>query len=122
MFVRFLHASLQTEALRRCISLHQVRRILNSFPARIEDVYLRTWQTIHQEGEEGAELVRSVLLWVLNASRSMTLKEIERAVATSPSTFEFEADRVVPGSTFLAMCHGLLVVEEESQIVRLVRG
>ena len=65
--------------------------------------------------------LRSCKEWVRRTG-DWTLKEIERAVATSPSTFEFEADRVVPGSTFLAMCHGLLVVEEESQIVRLVRG
>ena len=38
-----------------------------------------------------------------------------------PETNEFEGDRVIPGSTLLGLCHGFLVVEEESGLVRLVR-
>ena len=68
-----------------------------------------------------AQLARATLFWVLNAERSMTLRELERAVATSPDTFKFEPHRVVPGETLIAACRGLLVLEEESQIVRLVR-
>ena len=110
------------DALRSCVNLRQVRRILEEFPSQIEGAYVQTWNRILDEDEETVTLVKTVFLWVLTATRSMTLKELERVVAVCPRTFRFEADRVVPGSTFITMCRGLLVVEEESQIVRLVRA
>ena len=109
------------DSLRPCISLHQTKRILEDFPSQIKDAYLQTWDRILDEGEECVLLVKLVLLWVLNAKRAMTLRELERAAAISPHNFKFESDRLVPGATLIAMCRGLLVVEEESQIVRLVR-
>ena len=109
------------DSLCSCVNLRQVRRILEEFPSQIEGAYAQTWNRILDEDEENVMLVKMVFVWVLTATRSMTLKELERVVAICPKTFKFEADRVVPGSTFLTMCRGLLVVEEESQIVRLVR-
>ena len=109
------------DALRPCISLHQTKLVLEDFPSQIEGAYLQTWRRILDDGEECVLLAKSVFLWILNAKRSMTLRELERAAATSPHTFKLEADRLVPGATLIAMCRGLLVVEEESQIVRLVR-
>ncbi|KAH6906060.1 hypothetical protein BKA70DRAFT_451709 [Coprinopsis sp. MPI-PUGE-AT-0042] len=50
----------------------------------------------------------------------MTMEELERAVATSPSNHKFEAGRLVPGTTLLSICGGLITVEEESRLVRLV--
>ena len=109
------------DALRSCVNLRQVKRVLEEFPSQIEGAYAQSWNRILDEDEENVTLVKMVFVWVLAATRSMTLKELERVVAICPETFKFEADRVVPGSTFLTMCRGLLVVEEESQIVRLVR-
>ena len=118
---RFLHAAFQVDALRSCVNLRQVRRILDGFPSQIEGAYVQTWNRILDENEENLSLLKMVFIWVLTATRSMTLKELERVVSICPETFTFQADRVVPGSTFMTMCRGLLVVEEESQIVRLVR-
>ena len=121
VFDRFLHASLQMDALRACVSLHQVRLALDEFPSDIEGIYYQTWDRIHEDSPHLSALARAMFFWVLNAERSMTLQELERAVATSPDTFKFQPHRVVPGGTLIAVCRGLLVLEEESQIVRLVR-
>ncbi|KAH6909937.1 hypothetical protein BKA70DRAFT_1425651 [Coprinopsis sp. MPI-PUGE-AT-0042] len=51
----------------------------------------------------------------------MRVEELERAVATSPETHKFEASRLVSGATLMSLCRGLITVEEESQLVRLVR-
>ena len=109
------------DALRECVSISQIRRVLGGFPSQIEDVYLQTWSRIVEQGQEAVSLVKSVLVWVLNASRSMTLDELERAAAVSLETYEFEPDNMVAGSTLIAMCRGLVTVEEESRLVRLVR-
>ncbi|KAH6916284.1 hypothetical protein BKA70DRAFT_1179752, partial [Coprinopsis sp. MPI-PUGE-AT-0042] len=116
----FLHASLQLDALCECFSAQDVRETLKVFPSHIEDVYRRTWARISNEGRKHASLAKAVLVWVLNASRPMTISELERAVATSPDAHKFEASRVVPGSTLISLCGGLVTVEEESKLVRLV--
>ncbi|KAH6889045.1 ankyrin repeat-containing domain protein [Coprinopsis sp. MPI-PUGE-AT-0042] len=116
----FLHASLQLDALGECFSAQDVRDTLKSFPSSIEDVYRQTWARISNEGHNHASLAKGVLVWVLNASRSMTIRELERVVATSPDTHKFEPDRLVPETTLISLCGGLIVVEEESRLVRLV--
>jgi hypothetical protein len=119
--IRFLHASLQMDALRECFNLGEVRRVIEAFPSSIEAVYLHTWHRIVDRNPSRVSLAKSVLLWVLYASRPITIEELERAVATSSKTYKFQPDEVVPGMHLVALCRGLLTFEEESSIVRLVR-
>ncbi|KAH6911841.1 hypothetical protein BKA70DRAFT_863385 [Coprinopsis sp. MPI-PUGE-AT-0042] len=116
----FLHASLQLDALCECATAREVQQTLEVFPSRIEDVYLQTWHRILGQKPSHVLLAKATLVWVLNASRSMTIEELERAVATSPETFAFEPDRLAPGTTLIALCCGLVTFEEESRLVRLV--
>ncbi|KAH6916383.1 ankyrin repeat-containing domain protein [Coprinopsis sp. MPI-PUGE-AT-0042] len=116
----FLHASLQIDALGECLSAQDVTDTLKAFPSSIEDVYHQTWARISNESHKHASLAKAVLVWVLNASRSMTIDELERAIATSPDTYKFEPRRLVPKTTLVSLCGGLITVEEESRAVRLV--
>ncbi|KAH6906769.1 hypothetical protein BKA70DRAFT_397981 [Coprinopsis sp. MPI-PUGE-AT-0042] len=116
----FLHASLQLDALSGCLSPQDVSDTLKVFPSSIKDVYHQTWARISNQSRKYATLAKAVLVWVLNASRSMTMEELERAVATSPDTHKFEASRRVPWTTLLSLCGGLITLEEESRLVRLV--
>lgn len=76
---------------------------------------------ILKQDEDLVAAAKTVLLWVLYAPRSVTVAELERAAAICPDTFKFEPDRLVPGTTLMSLCRGLIAVEEESRIVRLVR-
>jgi ankyrin repeat domain-containing protein 50 len=116
-----LHASLQLEALRECVTAEQVRRTLEAFPSKIEDVYIYTWERILNQNADHVLLVKAAFVWILNAKRSMTMEELRMAIATSPETHHHEAGRMVPRSTLLSLCRGLVTVEEESRLVRLVR-
>jgi ankyrin repeat domain-containing protein 50 len=118
---RFLHASLQLEALRECLTLGEVKRTLQGFPSNIKDVYLQTWERILKRNPTRVLVAKAVLLWVMNAQRPMTISELERAVATSPTTHKFQPDEVVPGMSLVTLCRGLVIFEEESGVVRLVR-
>ena len=51
----------------------------------------------------------------------MTIEELRHAVATSPDTHKFDRKRLIPTSTLISLCNGLVVVEEETKLVRLVR-
>jgi hypothetical protein len=118
---RFLHASLQVDALCECYSSDDVRETLNNFPPSIQGFYRKTWDRIMNETVKQASLAKAALVWVLNAQRAMTIEELERAVATSPVTYKFEPGRRVPGATLISVCGGLVTFDEESRLVRLVR-
>lgn len=120
-FSRFLHASLQLDALCHCLSTHDVEETLEQFPVKIEEVYAETWTRILDQHSRHVSLAKTILLWVINAQRSMTIEELQRAVAISPGNHTFEPARMVPEATILGICRGLIAVEEESRVVRLVR-
>ncbi|KAH6909886.1 hypothetical protein BKA70DRAFT_1027556, partial [Coprinopsis sp. MPI-PUGE-AT-0042] len=116
----FLHASLQMDALCECINAQEVMQILEAFPSRIEDVYIQTWHRILVQKQKQVLITKALLVWVLSASRPMTIEELECAIATSSDTYKFEPNRVVPGATLMSLCRGLVTFEGESRLVRLV--
>ncbi|KAH6909719.1 hypothetical protein BKA70DRAFT_1425448 [Coprinopsis sp. MPI-PUGE-AT-0042] len=116
----FLHASLQLATLRECPNVREVRTTLATFPTDIEDLYRKTWQRILDLAPAKSLLARNTLTWVVHATRSLTIEELLEAVATCPDTHRLEQDRLVQEATLIGLCHGLVAVEEETGLVRLV--
>lgn len=118
---RFLHASLQLNSIRECFSIHDVKQTLESFPAQIEDVYRETWKRVLDQNPKQVALAKTILLWVLHSQKPMTIEQLRRAIAVDPDTNQFDRTRLVPEATLMALCRGLVSLEEESKVVRLVR-
>ncbi|KAH6904768.1 hypothetical protein BKA70DRAFT_1294877 [Coprinopsis sp. MPI-PUGE-AT-0042] len=116
----FLHASLQLTALRDCTSVYEVEKTLAAFPVDIEDSYLQTWQRILHQTPSKVLLAKKVLLWVLHATSSLTAEALRRAMATCPETYQYQSSRLVPVDTLIGLCHGLVTVEEDTCLVRLI--
>ncbi|KAH6905409.1 hypothetical protein BKA70DRAFT_1565052 [Coprinopsis sp. MPI-PUGE-AT-0042] len=116
----FLHASLQLATLRECPNVREVKKTLATFPTDIDDLYHKTWQRILDLAPAKSLLARNTLTWVVHATRSLTIDELLEAVATCPDTHRFEQDRLVQEATLVGLCHGLVVVEEKTRLVRLV--
>lgn len=119
---RFLHASLQLDAISRCTSEQDVSDTLATFPSDIKDVYHQTWTRIVSQTPSNVLLAEAVLLWVSNAARSMTIEELRHAVATHPETHKFERKRLASASTLMSLCCGLVIVGEKTKLVRFIRG
>jgi ankyrin repeat domain-containing protein 50 len=98
-----------------------MREKLDTFPARIQDVYIQTWRRILDQPKNHVLLAKRVLLWVLNATGSLTVDQVRRAVATSLESHKFHEDRMVPEAILMGLCRGLVTVDQESRLVRLVR-
>ena len=107
--------------LQGCTSLCDVRQILSSFPSRIEEVYEHSWQRVAEQPPAQARQAQACLSWVISAARSMTVEEVRYAAATSLKTFQLDQTQLVPIDILVSSCRGLLVVDEETQLVRLVR-
>jgi ankyrin repeat domain-containing protein 50 len=94
---------------------------LEAFPSKIEEVYLQTWRRILAQKASHVSTAKALLVWVLYAEQPITIEALEHALAISPNTHRFEPGRVVPGAILIALCRGLVTLEEESRVVRLVR-
>ncbi|KAH6911302.1 ankyrin repeat-containing domain protein [Coprinopsis sp. MPI-PUGE-AT-0042] len=116
----FLHASLQLDALRECTSLHEVETVLKDFPPRIESVYRLTWDRILNQTPRKTLLAKNVIVWVMTATVPLTVEQLQNVAARCPESHKFEASRLVSPHMLLDVCHGLLVVEEHTNIVQLV--
>ncbi|KAH6902536.1 hypothetical protein BKA70DRAFT_1112840 [Coprinopsis sp. MPI-PUGE-AT-0042] len=116
----FLHARLQLEALRHCVSPLDVAETLDGFPTDIEDIYTRTWQRIIHQGPKQLNLAKLVLLWITHAHGEMTIDALRRAVATSPETHVFNPKRMVPEALLISVCCGLVSVDDKTRTVRLI--
>ncbi|KAH6909762.1 hypothetical protein BKA70DRAFT_1471887 [Coprinopsis sp. MPI-PUGE-AT-0042] len=116
----FLHASLQLEALRECTSIREVKEALATFSTEIEGLYRETWKRITGQSHSKALLAKKVFLWVTIATRPLTMDELRFALASCPETHRFDPSRLVQEGTLLGLCRGLVTVEEETRLVRLV--
>ncbi|KAH6879711.1 ankyrin repeat domain-containing protein 28 [Coprinopsis sp. MPI-PUGE-AT-0042] len=116
----FLHAKLQLEALRNCVSVLDVEETLQGFPSDIEAIYAKTWERIVAQAPKQSNLAKLVLLWITHADGEMTIDTLRRAVATCPETYAFEPKRMVPEALLLSVCCGLISVDEKTRLVRLI--
>ncbi|KAH6907374.1 hypothetical protein BKA70DRAFT_1401200 [Coprinopsis sp. MPI-PUGE-AT-0042] len=116
----FLHAKLQLEALRHCISPLDVEETLANFPTDIEVIYSKTWKRILAQGPKHSSLAKLVLLWITHAYGEMTIEMLRRVIATSPETHALEPKRMVPEGLLISVCCGLVSVDEKTRLVRLM--
>lgn len=113
--------SLQLALLRECSNLHEVKKTLATFPTKIDDMYHQTWKRILAQPPGKSLIAINTLTWVVFATRSLRIEELQAAVATRPDTHKFEPDRRTQEATLIGACHGLFMVEEGTRLVRLVR-
>jgi hypothetical protein len=62
-----------------------------------------------------------MLSWIRYARRPLFPKELRHALAVLPKTTEMNPEALVPKMILTSVCEGLVVVDRESDVVRLVR-
>jgi hypothetical protein len=118
---RFLLAKLHMDSLVSKSNLRAVRNALDRLPASVNATYDEAMERIRKQGEEDRDLADQVLSWIAYARRPLSLKELQYALAVSPEMIEMDCAAIVPESILTAVCAGLVVVDEKSSVIRLVR-
>ena len=76
---------------------------------------------MHSDSPFDVSLATAAFVWVLNATQSMDIDLLQRALATCPETYHFEPARLTTEATILTACRGLITVDKKSRLVRLIR-
>ncbi|KAJ7019592.1 ankyrin repeat domain-containing protein [Mycena alexandri] len=116
----FLLAKLYVQFLSTKNTIGHVREALKEPPKNLYHSYDIAMQQIEAQNEDNRKTAHSTLIWVVNAKRPLTVSELTVALAIKPGAQSLDEDYVLDIETVLAVCAGLVIVDKESSVVRLV--
>jgi hypothetical protein len=102
-------------------NLAAVRRALEILPKEMNGTYDVAMERIEQQNEDDKELAKQVFSWITHACRPLSIKELQHALAVMPGMTSMDPDAIIDEEILTSVCAGLIVIDEESSIVRLVR-
>ncbi|KAG2006936.1 ankyrin repeat domain-containing protein 50 [Coprinopsis cinerea AmutBmut pab1-1] len=116
----FLHAALQIEALRSCLSLVTIEAKLDQFPAGIEGMYAASISRIENQDPELVKIAKLTLFWLVFARRPLSLRDLQTALGVNPETHSVDKSLIPDEQAIIDLCCGLVELDAESAVVRLV--
>jgi len=109
------------DSLAITINRLHVRRVLENLPKEVNHVYHETMTRVDGQVESDRKLAEKVFCWVIHAYRQLSLTELQYALAISSDMTEMDPDALVDETILTSVCAGLVVVDKDSSVVRLVR-
>ncbi|KAK6336859.1 hypothetical protein TWF718_009648 [Orbilia javanica] len=122
----FLLAHLYFEAIKTAMTLKAIENILDGFATGRGTsiaLYDSTYRVIMERINENAETVDiafQVLSWITCASRPLTKAELQHAIAVEPDEPEINKKNISEVEDLVSVCEGLITIDEESNVVRLI--
>ncbi|KAF7880334.1 uncharacterized protein EAF02_007180 [Botrytis sinoallii] len=119
----FLLARLNFDSLRGKKSPKVMRNALNSLPTGSDayrDAYKDAMKRIEGQLDDERDLAKQVLSWITCAKRPLTTAELQEAIAVEIDETELDQENFTEINTMISVCAGLVTVDEESKIIRLV--
>lgn len=110
----FLLAQFQVDKIRTAISIRQVRKILNSLPEKLQDVYSDCIGRIEKQTEADRLLGMRVLSWITRAKRPLSEQELTHALAFESGDTKIDWTGIPDISTVIGACVGLVHVQTEA--------
>src|SRR5882762_4311390 len=105
------------------ITEDDIRIALDRLPTGSEaydHAYKSAMERIEEQDTDGKGLAKRVLLWITCARRPLTTTELQHALATEAGKSEFNKKRQPHVEDMVSVSAGLVTVDEESNIIRLV--
>ncbi|KAI9838332.1 MAG: hypothetical protein M1819_005600 [Sarea resinae] len=118
----FLLARLHMDALARCKSLSALKACLRGLSQELDDVYEEAMGRIRNQNKEDAKLGEMVLSWIAYATRPLSIRELQHALATDSDEAgdDFDEEALLGQDDIVSSCVGLVSVDPESTLVRLM--
>jgi hypothetical protein len=116
-----LVAALQIKSLKNSTTVNQLRKATNSLSSDIDDIYSASWERIKAQSKERVLLAEGAIIWLTYAYRPLKITELQHALAAQCDGETFDDDDVADEDMIVSVCCGLVVVDKESRIARLVR-
>ena len=124
MVCRFLLVSLIMDAILDDVTIHERRQTLHKMTngLGLDDAYSTTLDRIREQGENQVKLGMETLMWISCSERPLKAGELCHALAVEVGTRGLNAQRVPSTQALLRCTLGLVTIDEQSSIVRLVHS
>ncbi|KFZ02007.1 hypothetical protein V500_00505, partial [Pseudogymnoascus sp. VKM F-4518 (FW-2643)] len=119
----FLLAQLHFDSLKDKKSPKAIRTALKDLSTGndvYDDAYNDAMKRIEGQLDGDEKLAKQVLSWITCARRPLTTVELAHALAVELRELEFDKENLSPIEDIVSVCAGLITVDEESAIIRLV--
>lgn len=118
---RFLLAQLHMDSLVSKTNRREVRRALANLPKEVDQTYDEAMRRIEAQIDDDRELATRVLSWLAYTLRPLSVRELQYALAVQPGMTEMDFDSIEDDDLLTSVCAGLVVIDEHSNIIHLVR-
>lgn len=132
MIYRFLLAQIYLDSLDDKTTTRAVRRALKQLQKHssksaegqkceiLDHLYNDTMERINGQKQGFQRLAQEALLWITCAKRPLSTSELQHALAVEVGDSELGEDNIVSIKRIVSACAGLVTVDKESSIIRLV--
>ncbi|KAJ0314990.1 hypothetical protein Brms1b_006386 [Colletotrichum noveboracense] len=119
----FLLAKLLIDSLSCKTTLKAIRKALDAASAE-DDTYAYFYEEalerVRLQPTAHVQLANQVLSWIVFAKRPLEIHELQHALAMEEEASEIEEDNIPSAEIIISACAGLVTLDEQSGIVRLV--
>ncbi|KAL8858821.1 MAG: hypothetical protein Q9178_004738 [Gyalolechia marmorata] len=97
-----------------------LKRALENLSSNLNVLYDDALSRIESQNQDDRELAEKALRWVAYTYRRFPLRALQEALAIDPDETFFDDEAISPIGLILDVCAGLLILDGEDEIVRLV--
>jgi ankyrin repeat protein len=101
-------------------SKRAVRDAVNELPKELDDTYREAIRRIKGQDEDDVALAEQVLAWVCLCYEQVNVPQLQQALATQQGYSYDDQESLIDPDDFISVCAGLVAVDKERQVVRLV--
>ena len=112
-------AKLHIDSLTSQRSASGVRNALKNLPTEVNATYDEAMKRIRSTIDR--ELAEHVLSWITYSRRPLSYQELQHALAVTPQMTDMVTEALVDKCFLIDICAGLVVIDDQSHIVRLAR-
>ncbi|OBT49911.1 hypothetical protein VE04_09679, partial [Pseudogymnoascus sp. 24MN13] len=119
----FLLARLHVDSLLDKTTKSKVRAMLKGLSSgeeALKKAYDDAIKRIEAQQEGCSELAKRVLTWISYAERPLTTEELCHALAVNPGDTDLDTDNFEDMDDIVSFCAGLVTVDDNSNIIRLI--
>jgi ankyrin repeat protein len=112
MPIRFLLAQLYMDSLATKGTPKAVRETLRALPRELNDTYDEAMERIVSQNDYDRQLAEHILAWISFATRPLTFKELQCALAVERFQTKLHEDNLIDKKLLTSVCTGLVTVDQ----------
>ena len=102
-------------------SAWDVQKALENLSTEVNDTYDEAMKRIQSQSGVDRKLAERVLSWLTYSCRPLTYQELQHALAVTPQMIDMVTEALVDKCFLIDICAGLVVIDNQSHIIRLAR-